>query len=1232
MQKRPPEQLPATAMPSPPRRRLGRTILLWVTVLSIVPAALVGTVGYHSAHERLEQEIHSHIRTTATLISARIKTDGLAPPADAAGQAGQPAGIAPEDAFQPLVNPAGESESGWRIYLIDPDRTLIAGLTGGQQRIGDIIPNTAQTQQWYDNRTDGISDGLPSRPITYPGVDDRAVVGTHAEIVLNGTPHALIVEMDHAAAFKTIHQLRLMIATIVILTGSAGLAATAALTRALIRPLRRMRQEIARAAKDDFGQHSPTAADDDISGLAQAIDGLIDRLEDIHARHERQSRFMTGLTDLHRLIGGEQTLEALCLNTLEFISGRLELSQADVFIVDQDGRLTNAGHYPGVDATAGTVTADETLDQVASKMTGAFFRTDELSGLVTAVPKPDLANLLVVPLMLKQTIQGALRLQKASVFDPHEYHFTQAAAESIAVALNAALTRRQELSLLHRTREQAKKLQLREAALDKNTKALRAQSRAFQQSEEKLQLKQLELEAANAQMVKNAADLEAHMAILQKQKRDMQKQNAELAQTHRELAEKARQLEASSRYKTEFMANMSHELRTPLNSILLLSRLLLENKDQTLTVRQAEFARTVHSAGEDLLNLINEILDLAKVESGKMEIDMAPVRVHAITNAMLESFSPLAEQRGLAFGIHVDPDVPETLVTDRKRIEQIVKNFLSNAFKFTEAGTVRLEIATVRAADMNGIGIKDNCLTISVVDTGIGIPETKQEMVFEAFQQVDGSTRRKYGGTGLGLSISRELAHLMGGRIELESQVGKGSRFTLYLPTVPPEAKQPAMRRRARDRAVSEVEPQPSAKGADPPTDSDPVPDDRNRLTPGEKSVLIIDANPATTQPIKAYGHKHGYKVLVAEQFPTGLHFADYYQPSAIFINLRLPDGNGWEMVPRIKTNPKSRHRPVFTISEHEQARDAAAHGAAGQITTPISADDLESTYQAIQALQCRTNRQVLVVAPDPATRKTITDTISGPGIRTITASTAAELRAILADGHVDGVVVHPSINPDDTRRILGDLRQDPLPLLQYPAPPVPKTLQSDHPPDADAMVPYRCQTSDHLLLALCAGLHITPEAFNDNQRHRLQAMDHGRNILKGRTVLLVDDDMRTVFAVSNALEDQGTVVLTGKTGKESLDKLDGFPDIDLILMDVMIADVDGYEAIRDIRRRNRYRQLPIIALTAKAMQGDRAKCIRAGADDYLAKPVNLDKLTSMLKIWLEPRQPILNFPGGPVA
>jgi CheY-like chemotaxis protein len=337
------------------------------------------------------------------------------------------------------------------------------------------------------------------------------------------------------------------------------------------------------------------------------------------------------------------------------------------------------------------------------------------------------------------------------------------------------------------------------------------------------------------------------------------------------------------------------------------------------------------------------------------------VRVHTITNAMLEGFSPLAEQRGVVFRIHVDPDVPERLVTDRKRIEQIVKNFLSNAFKFTERGRICLEIATVRAADVNGVDSSDTCLTISVVDTGIGIPANKHEMVFEAFQQVDGSTRRKYGGTGLGLSISRELAHMLGGRIELESQAGKGSRFTLYLPMVPPEAEEPALIRndRSGERAISTVDPQSAAKRADASPEIDPVPDDRNRLVPGEKSVLIIDANPASTQPIKAHGHKHGYKVLVAEQFPTGLHFADYYQPNAIFINLKLPDGNGWEMVPRMKSNPKSRHLPVFTISEHKDARGAAVHGAAGQVTTPISADDLETIYQTIQSLRARTDRLV---------------------------------------------------------------------------------------------------------------------------------------------------------------------------------------------------------------------------------------------------------------------------------
>ena len=423
------------------------------------------------------------------------------------------------------------------------------------------------------------------------------------------------------------------------------------------------------------------------------------------------------------------------------------------------------------------------------------FRRDAADDLIIAVPTVDVGNLVAIPLMLQETVIGGLEIEKTSVFSLFDGHYLTAAAEFIAMALSAALTREKEITLLEKTREQAEKLKLRETALESKTHELKMQSQAFQQSEQVLQLKHLELEAANAQMVKNAADLEANMAILEQQKRDMQRQNAELEQAHRQLAEKARQLEISSRYKTEFMANMSHELRTPLNSILLLSRLLVENKEHTLTARQAEFAQTVYSAGEDLLNLINEILDLAKVESGKMELESAPVEIQSIARAMQGSFTPLAEQGGITFTARVAPDVPAQLISDRKRIEQIVKNFLSNAFKFTPNGSIGLEFSTSRKPVTSG-HTSDNdgmdWLSISVVDTGIGIPAAKQQMVFDAFQQVDGSTRRKYGGTGLGLSISRELARMLEARLPWKARKAGAAALPCTCPFWHPPSKNQA--------------------------------------------------------------------------------------------------------------------------------------------------------------------------------------------------------------------------------------------------------------------------------------------------------------------------------------------------------------------------------------------------------------------------------------------------------
>jgi CheY-like chemotaxis protein len=454
----------------------------------------------------------------------------------------------------------------------------------------------------------------------------------------------------------------------------------------------------------------------------------------------------------------------------------------------------------------------------------------------------------------------------------------------------------------------------------------------------------------------------------------------------------------------------------------------------------------------------------------------------------------------------------------------------------------------------------------------------------------------------------------------LESEDKQGSRFTLHLPIIPlPEEEPAVIRSESVERTSTQVAASlSSVEETEASPGVDPVPDDRNRLEPGDKCILIIDADAGTTEPIKEYAYQNGYKVLVAEQFQTGLHFADYHLPAAIFVNLGLPDANDWTMIHRIKANSRSRHIPVVTYAFQADDFVAAVHGAVGHVIGPITSHQLEAAFHRIEHLQSTEDRTILVVAPDSEATARITDAIGGKTIRIMTAAAAAEATSVLKTSRVNAVIVHPALHAAEQRSFLTGLQRDPMPVFLYPGLSLNAQSETGVSQYADTVNLKVIDTPGQLLLALVLSLHLLPEALDKAHRDQLLAMDNHQAGLKGRKVLLVDDDMRTVFAVSSVLEDQGAEVLTGKSGKESLDKLDGFPDIDLVLMDVMISEVDGYQAIREIRNRDRYRTLPIIALTAKAMQGDRAKCIEAGADDYLAKPVNLDKLTSMLRIWID--------------
>ncbi len=1129
--------------------------------------------------------------------------------------------------IQRLLN-MPEPEANTRVYLIDPDLTVLAGTIDGQRPGTRLTIKTAIAQQWRDAVSQDKSALPPSGLLNYEDPGGHRIIGTYVSIQPGHTPYALIVEIDRTMASAGIYRQKKIYITILILAGLGIVAVGAALARMLIEPVQALTDQMRLATHGKRDNLTMVFANHELGHLAMAGNDLIDQLRTLSAEHERQSRFLSGMARLHKLLGNIQNPEELCLRVLEFLSDFLDLSQAD-FYIHENGHLRCACHFPGQPACESKTLSSPGEGRVGKAALEAVmqpYRKDAAEGLAIPVPTVDLGNVVVIPLLSQETVVGGLELERTSVFSLSDGQFLQPAAETIAIALEATLTREKEKTLLEKTREQADQLKHREIDLEAKTHALETQRQVFRQSEQALQLKQLELEAANAQMTKNAADLEANMALLEQQKKNIQQQNAELEKAHRELADKARQLEISSQYKTEFMANMSHELRTPLNSILLLSRLLLEDKTATLTGKQVEFAQTIYSAGEDLLNLINDILDLAKVESGKIELELAPVAIQSIVQAMRRSFAPLAEQSGITFSIQVAEGGPNQFISDRKRIEQIVKNFLSNAFKFTPKGTIQLAFKTApqpEASPRMAGQIDAPWLSISVSDTGIGIPKAKQAMVFDAFQQADGSTRRKYGGTGLGLSISRELAHMLGGEITLDSEETKGSCFTLHLPITTCLTEAPEMIRSGSSIAMAAAKPPSPAD--DDEADSQPadgmVPDDRHRLSTGNPCILIVDTDVATIETIIAVAHEHDFKVVVADQRMTGLHFADYYLPAAAFVDPHLTvSGNAWSVIAQIKANPKNHHIPVFTLSERDEKIEAVIQGAAGHILRPPAKSRLALVFRQIKNWQSQNDRNVLVVADTP--KRVTAQIMERIGIQSIhfsQAATAMAAHEILGKQTIDAAILHPSLDAAEQQRFFKIWEAQPIPLLIY-------TKATDKDEYESAIKPFAplaglkpITSANQLCLALLGCLHLPPDAVETPCRSRLDALSGHRSPLAGRRVLLVDDDMRTVFAVTSVLEDQGVELTTGKTGKESLDKLDGFPDIDLILMDVMIADLDGYQAIKTIRDRKGHAHVPIIALTAKAMQGDREKCIDAGADDYLSKPVNLDKLISMLKIWLDP-------------
>jgi CheY-like chemotaxis protein/signal transduction histidine kinase/HAMP domain-containing protein len=802
------------------------------------------------------------------------------------------------------------------------------------------------------------------------------------------------------------------------------------------------------------------------------------------------------------------------------------------------------------------------------------------SALFKVVPR----NVIVLPVLFENQVKAVIELASLTSFTGLQITFLEQLTSSIGIVLNSIEATMQTEGLLKQSQQLAGELQ--------------TQQRELQQTNDQLEQKAQQLAERNV---------------------EVERKNQEIEQARRALEEKASELALTSKYKSEFLANMSHELRTPLNSILILGQQLGDNPDGNLTPKQVEFARTVYGAGTDLLNLITDILDLSKIESGTVTVEAEEVLLANLLDATARPFRHEAETKQLSFNVDLDPQLGRSIATDSKRLQQVLKNLLSNAFKFTKEGGVRLKISAAVGGwspDHPVLSASPVVIAFEVSDTGIGIPLEKQKIIFEAFQQADASTSRKYGGTGLGLTISRELANLLGGEIQLRSAgPGKGSTFTLYLPcsyvgpaNVP---RQPA--REAPQAAQTAM--------LAPPAPVEQVPDDRLQIEPGDSILLIVEDDPHYARIFKDLAHDLGFKCLIAMRGTDALDLALQFQPTAVSLDVFLPDMLGWTVLSQLKQNPLTRHIPVQIVTLDEDRQHALASGAFSFVTKPTTAEGIQAALSRIKEYSTLRRKRLLVVEDNPAEQMSISEFLSSDDIEIVATGTGTQALEIMREQPCDCVVLDLRLPDMSGFEVLENIRADEalseVPVVVFTGRELSAEEDAQLHTMARSIVVKGVESPERLLDETALFLHRVVTDLPPEKQRMLDRLNSSDDDLLNRAVLLVDDDTRNIFALSSVLERRGMRVLTATTGGEAIELVESTPDLAIVLVDIMMPQMDGYQTIEAIRKQPQFRRLPIIALTAKAMKGDREKCLEAGASDYLAKPVNTEQLLSALRMWL---------------
>ncbi len=964
-------------------------------------------------------------------------------------------------------------------------------------------------------------------------------------------------------------------------------------------------------------------SEDEIGKMARYFNIFMTKLKELISENRNQSWLTTGRAELNEEMRGVREINTLSSRIITYICRYLNM-QIGKFYVKTDSntfKVFGSYSYSSSEGSPDEFNIGEGLVGQAALEDKIVLVQDVpadymkiISGLGEAVPK----NILIAPCMYHEEIECIIELGSFNQFTDVQLKFIEQVSENIATSINLTKAQTKMEVLLNKTLVQAEELQVQQEELRQNNEELEEQAKILKQSEMNLQTQQEELRVSNE-------ELEEQTKKLEQQKRDISENNKLLRKANHEIEGKAKELEIANKYKSEFLANMSHELRTPLNSIIVLSQ-LLENKkaNEPLTEKQLEYSKTIHSSGKNLLRLIDDILDLSKVESGKIDINFDQVNLAELAENTKSLFTPIILQKNIDFNIEIEDGLPEKIISDEQRLQQIINNLLSNAFKFTETGYVKMNICRPKEEDIKNYKIEENVnklISIEIIDTGIGIPADKQTLIFEAFKQVDGTISRKYGGTGLGLSISRELARLLGGNIYLKSEEGKGSKFTLvFLDNDNMEQvklnkeEYSGIDKNYRDNLEEKIISENDINEFTKDEHDESKKED-------EKLLLIIEDDEQFSTLLSELAYKKNYKVLIEKNSDEAIKLAEKYNPYAILLDSGLSDNSGLRVVDKLQNLEYTKNIPIHIISwkedknSYDKMKNLVWH-----IKKPYNLEELYNLFDKIETSLSNDSKKLLIVDEDKSQSNMIYNNLNERGFKITTLESGLDAYKLLKDEQFDCMILDLNLKDMNGIDLVNKLKEENLvnfPILIYTEGNITQEEEDKLNKYTESIIIKGNNSIDRLLDEVSLFFHSVDSNIDNKNFKNIKFSEEKENLLNNKNILIVDDDMRNVFSLTSALEEKGMNVVVGRNGSEGIKKLYEKNNIDLILMDVMMPEMDGYTAMKEIRKEKQFDNIPIIAITAKSMKEDRQKCIEAGSNDYLTKPVDINKLISLLKVWL---------------